>query len=91
MGTILCSTNREWPGENLEYKIMKFFKIATTNASTDVTIESRPSEFYKSEEITEKKALELLYAEVDPAKDYPITDYKLIYSESLNRYGITYK
>lgn len=70
---------------------MKFFKIDTTNANTDVTIESKPSHYYKSEEITEKQALELLYAEVDPNGDYPITDYKLIHNDSLNRYGITYK
>ena len=70
---------------------MKFFKIDTTNENTDVTIESKPSAFYKSEEITELQALELLYAEVDPAGYYPITDYKLIHSETLSRYGITYK
>jgi hypothetical protein len=70
---------------------MKYFLTETKNANTDVTIYDKKPKFWESKEISEQEALEILYKEVDPQGDYPIDDYKLIHSESLGRYGITYK
>ena len=69
---------------------MKYFLAKLENANADITIFDHEPSFCESKEITEQEALEALYNEIDPHKNYKIDDYKLIHSGSLNRYGITY-
>jgi len=69
---------------------MRLFKIDTTNANTDITIETAPSKHYPSVEISADDALKLLYEEVDPLHNYPITEYKLTEPNSYGRIGIEY-
>jgi hypothetical protein len=70
---------------------MKYFLANVANANTDITIYDHSPSFYEAKEITEKEALQMLYEEVDPMHNYDISEYKLTHSESLQRYGITYK
>lgn len=65
------------------------YKVEVETANASFSIEEAPSAFYKSSEISEKEALDLLWKEVDPMGNYPITDYVLI-KNSYGRYGITY-
>lgn len=70
---------------------MKYYLVNQQNANADITIYGEKPKFHEYKEVSESEALEALYKEVDPMQDYPIDEYKLVYSEGLGRYGITYK
>jgi len=71
---------------------MKLYLIKNVeNGNGLSTIQDKSSRVSESIEISKEEALKLLYSEIDPDKDYSISEYKLTGPNTYGRFGIDYK